>query len=453
MIRRLIYRLIIMVPVTLSILFVTIFLFYKLPAVQVLDSSELELGSERELAHLLGLQDNTRILSRSDGLFYIRATAGYLPDSYLEIPLMFQGSFRLLSKDVQNPEVMDQYARWVNHELSSIKKRETGSILPSHFVRILGSGSRAEFSKITEVVDQNLAEGTRPEIWNLVLEAPSLEDLPLLNVRWNGTHNVFHHYLTGIVSGRPSLQTLSGELVRKKFNRTVWWTLAYSIPALLLGWILVFSFVLGFYNKPVLLNRVDRWSVLVYSFPTFVLATLALVFLTSHRYGVISRSFPFPIFLETPVNGLGDIYRYYGPQLILPMILFAISPMLLYYRVFHEKIREIRQRDPSFQYLRHIGISSSDFRFRYLSRYLLVASVAVLSNLFVSVLGGSLIIEWIFNVPGLGRFMYESIMNYDIASTVYLIFIFTLVQQTGHIMADGLIDFFYSSNRHKTGLL
>src|SRR5690606_40962251 len=72
MIRRLIYRLIIMVPVTLSILLVTILLFYKLPAAQVLDSSELELGSERELAHLLGLQDNTRILSRYEGLLYIR---------------------------------------------------------------------------------------------------------------------------------------------------------------------------------------------------------------------------------------------------------------------------------------------------------------------------------------------------------------------------------------------
>ncbi len=447
--RRIIYRLALIVPITFSILFITLFLFYTLPGVHVLDSRELQVGSERELILTLRLQEQQNPFAYNRGLFYIGIYAGYLPLRRDHIPLMFHASFHSLCKDIRNPHVMNDYAEWVREQLGDFTS-SSGSGLSAHqFVQILKAQNRMEFLAVMQTLDPEVV----PPVWKRVVKAPVADDISLLNISWNGKHNIFHSYLNAIFFGDPALHTSSGELVQTKFGRTVWWTLAYTLPALLGGWLIVYVFMLLNYDRPGRLQRINRLTLVVYSVPTFVLATLALVFLTSHRYGVISSLFPFPVFVENRVQGLFDIYRYYGAHLILPMLLFALSPMLLLFRIFHEKMEEVRRVRPSFRYLRHLGLPDRTFRLRYLSRYLLVAGLAVLSNIIIALLGGSLVIEWIFNIPGLGRYLYQSIINYDVPSTVFLVVVFTIVQQVGHILTDLLIDLFSPSSSKTEGLL
>lgn len=451
MVFRLLYRLLIIVPVTLSILLITLVLFYQLPGANVFDSERIELGSDRELERLLWEHQEGALLMQAHGLFYVGVDAGYVPDSLFLIPYIFRPSFKKLSREVQNPEVMNDYAQWVQNEIQNLRHNRTATLTSRQIFQILRSTSVHDFTERIKSWEVN--PNQYPVEWTQILESKPTKNQPFIQISWNGNQNLFHFYLKALMTGKPELQTLSGERVKHKFIRTVRWTMAYSIPVLLISWAIVFIFILWNYDRTRILARMDRGVVLLYSFPTFVLATLTLVFLTSHRYGMVSRLFPFPVYLETNVKDLWDIYKMYGRHLILPMLLFAISPMILFYRVFHEKIKDIKVSQPSYQYLRHLGLSDRAFRFRYLSRYLLVATWAVLSNLFVAVLGGSLIIEWIFNIPGLGRFVYESIVNYDIGSTVYLIVVFTIVQQAGHVLSDFMIEYFFSADRSLPGYI
>lgn len=448
---RIIYRLLIVIPVALSILLITLLLFYLLPGLHTLDSEQIRMGSDREITSLLREHEGKDIFAGNNGIFYFSVRPGYLPNSLYDVPLMFHRYFRNLSKEVHNPEVMDRYARWIRSELDLLQSQQPAVLKTQQLVQLMRAENRDNLRHLVE--SWHLPRSEWPDEWRQVLSSPAKDHLPLMKLDWHGMHNVFHQYLMALTFGDTVLRTHSGEPVQQKFGRTVWWTLAYTIPVLAVGWIFVFYFVLWNYDRPRLLKQVDRWSLVIYSFPTFVLASLALIFLTSHRYGPMSRLFPFPVFLDPGTMGFWDIYRQYGAQLILPMMLFAISPLLLFFRVFYEKIHEVSELHPSFRYLQHLGVSSKDFRLHYLSRYLQVATWAVLSNLFVSVLAGSLIIEWVFNIPGLGRFMYDSVVSYDVSSTVYLILIFTVVQQLGHILSDFMIDYFYSPAHPKTGLL
>lgn len=451
MLLRLIYRLLIMIPVTLSILLITLFLFYQLPGVNIIDSQRIELGSDRELERILWETHELDPFSPARGLFYVGVHAGYVPDSLYLIPYVFRSSFRELSKEVRNPEIMNNYAVWIQNEIHNSRSGHPVKLTSRQLFQLIRATSIHDFAEIIASWDINSSQ--YPPEWTQIIDSEPVRNYPALQFSWNGKQNLFHFYLKSLLTGKPELHTLSGESIKHKFKRTVRWTMAYTLPVLMVSWTIVFIFVLWNYDRTRLLTGLDKATVFLYSFPTFVLATLALVFFTSHRYGMISRLFPFPVFLETNMTGLWDIYRAYGPHLILPMMLFAISPMILFYRVFNEKIREITMTQPSYRYLRHVGLSDNQFRFRYLSRYLLVTTWAILSNLFVAILGGSLIIEWIFNIPGIGRYVYESIVNYDIGSTVYLIVVFTIVQQTGHILSDFMIEYFYSANRSSHGLL
>ncbi|MBY5958284.1 ABC transporter permease subunit [Membranicola marinus] len=449
--RRFVYRILMIVPVTLSVLFVTLFLFYKLPGTQVFDSEQIVLGSDRELEQLLRGQVNQDPFFTTPGLFYFSLKAGYIPDSMYLVPMAFHASFKSLAEDVSRPMIMNKYALWIGREIDAVKSKDSVNVTARQLLHILSASSKHELEDQIDLLE--IAPDNRPPVWKEVLSSDRLRSIPPVSFQWNGFQNTFHYYIRGLITGQPTLKTISGERVEHRFHRTVRWTLAYTMPVLLVGWGVVFLFVLYFYDHSALLARLDRILVFVYSFPTFVLAMLALIFLTSHRYGAISRMFPFPVFLETGVRDLGAIYRNYSFELLLPMLLFAISPMILFYRVFYEKIEEIKMSQPSYRYLRHTGVSASDFRFKYLSKYLFVATWALLSNLFVAILGGSMIIELIFNIPGLGRFLYDSIVNYDVQSTVYLIFLFTVVQQIGHIVSDVMIEYFFASGDVKSDML
>src|SRR5690625_6198328 len=79
---------------------------------------------------------------------------------------------------------------------------------------------------------------------------------------------------------------------------------------------------------------------LIYSFPVFVVATVALILFTSNRYGWVSRIFPYPVFMSDG-EGLRYIYVRFLSVLVLPMLLFMLRPMILFFRVFREKIDEV----------------------------------------------------------------------------------------------------------------
>src|SRR5690625_3697407 len=102
------------------------------------------------------------------------------------------------------------------------------------------------------------------------------------------------------------------------------------------------------------------------------------------------------------------------------MLLFMLRPMILFFRVFREKIDEVIAVTPVPEYLVHIGMAPQRYRISYLGRYLMVTAWSVLPGMFLAVLSGPLIIEYIFNMPGLGRYCYDTLAEYDVALSVYL---------------------------------
>src|SRR5690625_7378355 len=117
--------------------------------------------------------------------------------------------------------------------------------------------------------------------------------------------------------------------------------------------------------------------------------------------------------------------------------------MILFFRVFREKIDEVIAVTPVPEYLVHIGMAPQRYRISYLGRYLMVTIWSVLPGMFLAVLSGSLSIEYIFNIPGMGRYYYDCLADYDVGSCVYLIFGFTIVQQLGRLVADIIVANYY----------
>gem|GEM_PF-3023616 len=448
MIRRFILRGIAIFPVSCSVLLLSIWLFYKLPGVHGLDTTSLELGSDREIQHLFWNFDREHLPMSGQGIFYFGFLRKEVPKIYYHIPAPFQMAFLSLSKEVKNRNTMKSYGEWMVsmiRDLIYFMPQKEGEYRV--IVDLFMSTTLEDFVEQAENLDSE-------ELNKIALEMKTAAPVTASGYRsvWLGRENLLHYYLTGILSWKNDLRTRHGISVKEKISQVFPWTLAYTLPVIPVIWVLMYGFVLWFYDRGNILKRLDRLFVLIYSFPTFIIATLALIFFTSNRYGWISNIFPYPIFMAENIQGLSSIYKRYFYTLLLPMFLFGLRPMILLFRVFQEKIKEVSEVGPESDYLIHMGISPKRFRIDYLGRYLMVETWAMFSGLFVAALSGSMIIEYIFNIPGLGRFFYESVIEYDVASSVFLIFVFTVIQQIGHLLSDYLIDFYLASRLGRTKL-
>jgi peptide/nickel transport system permease protein len=134
------------------------------------------------------------------------------------------------------------------------------------------------------------------------------------------------------------------------------------------------------------------------SVPTFFLGIL-LILLFSLRLGWLPPAGYVP-FLEDPVENLR---RMVLPSLSLGLILAAATT-----RIMRSAMLEILNRD-YVRTARAKGLSEPVVTLRHALRNALIPVVTVVGLQFGSLLGGTVIIEQVFSIPGIGRFALEGI--------------------------------------------
>jgi peptide/nickel transport system permease protein len=148
-------------------------------------------------------------------------------------------------------------------------------------------------------------------------------------------------------------------------------------------------------------------SLLAISAPTFWLALMA-VLLFSKDVGA------FPVFdgAGTYVGLTVDPRRWFA-SLILPWIVLAASLTAFYARLLRSNLIEAMSQD----YIvtaRAKGLRERDVIWRHGVRAAITPSVTALGIDVGFLLGGAVLVETVFNVPGVGRLAYEGIHHADL---------------------------------------
>ncbi len=149
-------------------------------------------------------------------------------------------------------------------------------------------------------------------------------------------------------------------------------------------------------------------SLVLYAIPGFWLA-LVLVILFSIKLRFLPSSG-----IETIASGkqglarAGDIARH----LILPVVSLAVIYLALYLRVMRAAMADIWRMD-FVRALQARGIARRRIVLRHVARNAFLPLVTVLGLQAASMLGGSVVIESVFAVPGLGRLAQEAVASRD----------------------------------------
>lgn len=439
------FRFLVIPVITLSIMYCTLWLFYRLSDWQGVDTEVITIGSplDQELLLRSELMTQPGHVDKNMPLFYFSFLSRSLPSEVYAIPLVFRFNFKELCYQIKDPNLMSQYGSWLVDRLANFRKQGNNhSISAQELITLLSVSSKEALLNVSLSVSQ-------PEAlqWIDRLKAAADEErssaVKGYQWVWNGKENIFHYQLSLLLGQSASNLDINGQPVYQSFSKALQWTLSYSIPGFLLALFLSMYFVITGHLRAInggWMKFLRFISLALYSLPTFIICLLALVFLTSHRYGWVSTLFPFPTFYSEQVDHIGEIYLRYGDQLVLPILLFSIWPGIVLFRVFDEKLKTIHEDIGVNGYLMQMGMDKDKIRFKYLPRFLWVTGMATFSNLFVGLFGGSLILEMIFNLPGLGRWFYDAILSLDINTTLFLVVFFTMIHQIGHLISDMVIS-------------
>jgi len=243
----------------------------------------------------------------------------------------------------------------------------------------------------------------------------------------------FFSWLTNILQLDFGISFASGESVKNEILNRISITLTINIISMLLIFVIALYFgIKSALNKNSFFDKfTNQLSLLSFSMPSFYLA-LILVLLFSIKFEL------FPISGLHSVSKDESFFTYYldfAWHLVLPIFIIVfggIGSLILYIRALSI---EILKSDYIF-FAKARGLSQKQILRYYILPNLYPPVITLLGLSLPGVIGGSVILETIFSIDGMGLLFYQSALSHDYPVIMGILIIGAFLTLIGNITAD-----------------
>ena len=243
-------------------------------------------------------------------------------------------------------------------------------------------------------------------------------------VVWHGWPNGFTHFLGGILHGDLGYSSQSGNSVGEAIWRALKVTAPISLVALLLS--VGISLLLGVWIARYSASWLRGLLYVLVSMPGFWLAMLFVTQLTGR-----GRPFPGPGWRDATASLGAWLHHVTLPVLILAIPAGAYLALILEESILRGDRMEIRD------FARLQGATERKVWWAEMLPLGIVPSLSTAVGLLIpGFIGGSVVLEYIFNIPGLGRLVFESILSRDWPMVLGVVLVSGLATVAGYFFMD-----------------
>jgi peptide/nickel transport system permease protein len=217
------------------------------------------------------------------------------------------------------------------------------------------------------------------------------------------------------------------------------------LPAtlLLMGSALSFAFFAGIALGILAARRVNQW-------PDTLISTLGLVFYATPSFwfglmGIVVFAVKLawlpPGGFETVGAGYTGLMRVLdiASYLVLPTLTLGLIFLAIYLRILRASMLEVLTLD-FVRTARAKGVAEQAVIVRHVLRNALLPVVTLIGLQAGTMLGGSVVVESVFALPGLGRLAYESVVQRDLNTLLGIVFVSALLV----IAVNFVVDLLYA---------
>jgi peptide/nickel transport system permease protein len=272
--------------------------------------------------------------------------------------------------------------------------------------------------------------------WLLGNDLLGLREGPMVSTLPNGD-KVTRYPRFGILRGDfgPSYTDL--QPVPKKIWRAFRVTFFMSLISTVLTYII--SIAIGVFSATHRGHPLDKLQTLMvfvlYSMPSFWVGTLLILFLTGGDHGV--QWFPNAGLHSDGWRDMSflSVSLDYLWHLALPIFVMTYGSFAFLSRYGRTAMLEVASAD-FVRTARAKGLSESRVVWGHIFRNALIPLVTLAANLLPALLGGSIVVERIFSIPGLGTLSLEAIINKDFTMIMAVTTLSSCLLVLGNLLAD-----------------
>jgi len=295
---------------------------------------------------------------------------------------------------------------------------------------IIDHSESTKFSKLSVSLDQlinskNVSHSLKPRIL------------------FFGKNNLFHEKLSNLVSLNWGNSLKDGKSAKSKIFNALRITLLMLFMALILGYAIGISLGIWFHrNSTSVITRIlESLFYVLNSIPLFVFALLLLLIFTTAEISPHLRIFP-------AVNAYGwssmdtfteNLSRNFS-QLILPVVCISIYSVAYISRQVRESLdrEDIQLYNITGKMKGATNWQLFSHRFKNIRGIL----ITMIGGGIVSGFSGALLIEYIFNIPGIGRLLIDSVKSNDLKVMLPIVIILFVVSSVVLLISDLLYRFY-----------
>lgn len=264
-------------------------------------------------------------------------------------------------------------------------------------------------------------------------------------IKWYGAKNQYHLWLFGngktrhgLLRGDFGISYIDSQPISTKIWQKIGISFSLSIVSILLAYLI--SIPIGIYSAYKKDSAADKGMSLVlfilYSMPSFFVGTLLLLFFANPDnlswFPVSGIQDPT---LFDPEWGFWTKAKHRMPYLILPIITYTYSSFAFLSRIMRVGMIDVVSQD-YIRTARAKGLDEKTVVLKHALRNSLLPVITVFAAIFPMSIGGSIIIEVIFSIPGMGVEVYNSILNYDYPMIITVFTLSGFLTMLGYLVAD-----------------
>lgn len=254
-------------------------------------------------------------------------------------------------------------------------------------------------------------------------------------------HEQYLKWLGRLVTGDLGNSFHDGQKVRQKVQDAIWPTLSVALISLLLAFSI--SLPIGIYSAARQNGPFDKISstglYMLYSIPSYVMGIILILFV-----GVEWDLLPFRGMHSDNYDELSTFGKMWDSIKHYAMITFCFTfgSIAYYSRFIRQNLLEVIRQD-YVRTARAKGLGELRVLLVHAFRNTLIPFITLVGLTFPFVLSGSVILEHLFNWPGLGWLYFESLINRDYPTIMALNFITAVMVLVCTLLTDltyGLVD-------------
>jgi peptide/nickel transport system permease protein len=209
-----------------------------------------------------------------------------------------------------------------------------------------------------------------------------------------------------------------------------------TINLLSLGLVLLISIPIGIMSATRQYSLIDRFTTVFvfvgFSTPSFWLALL-LIYMLGVQWGVLPISGIQS--LDTTGLTLWGKLSDWAEHLILPVFVSAFGGLAGFSRYVRNNMLEVLRQD-YIRTARAKGLPENKVIYKHALRNALMPVITILGLALPGIIGGSVIMETVFGIPGMGQLLYQAVFSRDYNLAMGILVPAAFLTMLGNFLAD-----------------